>query len=116
MEILLTLIFLAVLIFVALSVYFFVYKKIESNAPIKISSSQLINSGQKNFNNRLLEVTGKISKITYNGSEYVMTLDNDINCYFKYSTFPIVLAEGKIITVRGIYFYNGINGLKKCSV
>ena len=111
------------MILVALTVYFFVYRKIDSlNAePLKISVERLeilsSDEARKNFNRRFLEVTGSVSRIKYNGSEYVMTLGKDFKCYFKYANFPIVLLENETIKVSGFYFDDGkLRGLKKCSV
>ncbi len=123
---LVTALFIAVALGVFFFIYFFVYRRLDKfdERPLEISLEQLTYEYSSNkdlarqkFNNKFLEVTGKISQITYNGEEYVMTLYPDFNCYFKYANFPIVLLEGEIITVKGIFFDNGnLRGLKRCSV
>ena len=107
--------------------YFFVYRKIDKIIgvkPLKISVAQLKNeyasdenTAREKFNSKILEVTGRVSKIIYNGNEYIMTLENDFNCYFKYANFPIVLIEGQSITIVGIFYDDGnLYCMKKCFV
>jgi len=124
LEILILTIFFALMTFVALSVYFFVYRKIieEYDAePLKVTVERLEiltpEEAAKNFNRKFLEVTGKVSRIKYDGNKYIMTLGKDFKCYFKYANFPIVVLENEIIKVSGFYFDDGnLRGLKKCSV
>ena len=104
--------------------YAYVYPDSNYENLIKISSEELLNeyssdpkAARLKYKNKFLELTGQISYIRHNGKEYVMTLDETFECYFKYANFPLILSENTKIKIRGVFFDNGkIRGLKRCSV
>ena len=105
-------------------IYSYIYPDFKEENLIKISSEELLKEYKTDkdgtrlkYKNKFLELSGQISYIRHDGNEYIITLDEAFECYFKYANFPLILSENSKIKIIGIFFDNGkIHGLKKCSV